>query len=362
MTQSAGTVAWTRGIGHVLINNVSVEIGGQQIDKHYGAWLQLWSELTLSAEHEDGYNVMIGNTTALTTAASSIDAATLYIPLQFWFNRNAGLALPMIALQYHEVKINLEFRPAAECYVTDDALAPTSGTPSITNASLWVDYVFLDTDERRQFSQIGHEYLIEQLQFTGEESYAATSVKSKLSFNHPCKELVFAFQLDANTASGRNRHIDYTDNGSGGSPYAGGDPLVDAKLLLNGHDRFAVRGAKYFNLVQPYQHHTRIPSTGIYVYSFAINPEEHQPSGTLNMSRIDNATLQLTLGSSAAGKLSTYATNYNVLRILSGMGGLRVLILLLIRRAGQKSVMQQTFGRCLLKKSFVLPKQQLLCC
>ena len=319
MTQSAGTVAWTRNIGHVLINNVSVEIGGQQIDKHYGAWLQLWSELTLSMEHDDGYNVMIGNTAALTTQAAAISASTLYIPLQFWFNRNPGLALPLIALQYHEVKINIEFRAASECYVTDDAAAPSSGTPAIVSASLWVDYVFLDTEERRQFSQIGHEYLIEQLQFTGEESYAATSVKSKLSFNHPCKELVFAFQLDANTASGANRYTDYTDNGAGGAPYAGDNPLVDAKLLLNGHDRFATRAAKYFNLVQPYQHHSRIPATGIYVYSFALKPEDHQPSGTLNMSRIDNATLQLTLGSSAAGKLSTFATNYNVLRILSGI-------------------------------------------
>jgi hypothetical protein len=253
----------------------------------------------------------------------------------------------------------LEFRSASECYVTDDAAAPSSGTPSISSASLWVDYVFLDTEERRQFSQIGHEYLIDQLQFTGEESFSATSAKSKLAFNHPCKELVFAFQLDANTASGANRWTDYTDNGAGSAPYAGGNPLVDAKLLLNGHDRFAVRPAAYFNLVQPYQHHTRIPATGVYIYSFALKPEEHQPSGTLNMSRIDNATLQLSLGSSAAGKLSVFATNYNVLRILSGMGGLRVLIIILIRRAGPKSVMPQTFGHCLRKKSFVLPKEHL---
>ena len=186
---SGTTTAWTRNIGHVLINNVEIEIGGQRIDKHYGEWLHIWSELTQTAEHEDGYNVMIGNTSELTTQAASIPAARLYVPLQFWFNRNPGLALPLIALQYHEVKVNLEFRPASECTVG----SPT-GTPSLSDASLYVDYVFLDTDERRQFAQVAHEYLIEQLQFTGAESFSNSSVKSKLNFNHPCKDLVWVVQ------------------------------------------------------------------------------------------------------------------------------------------------------------------------
>jgi len=312
----AGTdVAWVRNIGHVLINNVEIEIGGQRIDKHYGEWLHIWSELTQTAEHLDGYNVMIGNTTTLTTPGASVPASRLYIPLQFWFNRNPGLALPLIALQYHEVKINVEFRPVAECYV-----GTPSATPSLVDASLYVDYVYLDTDERRQFAQVAHEYLIEQLQFTGSESFSNSSVKSKLNFNHPVKELIWVVQLDDNTAA--NRWTDFTDNGAGGNPYAGGDPLTDAKLQLNGHDRFSVRSAAYFNLVQPYQHHTRVPSTGIYAYSFALKPEEHQPSGTVNMSRIDNATLQLTNATgSDAVKLRVYAVNYNVLRVMSGMGG-----------------------------------------
>lgn len=304
----AGTgVRWADNIGHVLINSVEVEIGGQRIDKHYGEWLQIWSELTQTAEHQDGYNVMIGNTTALTTAGVSTPATTLYVPLQFWFNRNPGLALPLIALQYHEVKINVEFRPVSEC-----TIGTVTGTPSLSQASLYVDYVYLDTDERRQFAQVAHEYLIEQLQFTGAESFSNSAVKSKLNFNHPVKELVFIVQPDANAAA--NEWTDFTNSGA--------DPLLEAKLQLNGHDRFSTRGAAYFNLVQPYQHHTRIPSTGIYCYSFALKPEEHQPSGTVNMSRIDNATLQLTNATGAnAVKLRSYAVNYNVLRVMSGMGG-----------------------------------------
>jgi hypothetical protein len=108
---------------------------------------------------------------------------------------------------------------------------------------------------------------------------------------------------------------------------AGYNPVVVAKIQLNGHDRFTEREGRYFNLVQPYQHHTNIPAVGINVYSFALKPEEHQPSGSCNFSRIDNATLLLTLSNNTVNTYNTaqvriYAVNYNVLRIMSGMGGL----------------------------------------
>ena len=324
MTMSSGTVAWTRNIGHVMLEYLNIEIGGQDIDRHYGDWLNIWNELTQTAEKEDGYNVMIGSTVSLTTPASTIPATTLYVPFQFWFCRNPGLALPLIALQYHEVKFNISFRAASECYVTSTGSAPSSGVPSIANASLYIDYVYLDTDERRQFAQVQHEYLIEQLQFTGAESYSNSAVKCKLALNHPCKELVWVVQLASNVATNKNRWADYTNSANtSGKEYVGEDPLASAKLQLNGADRFSVRNATYFNVVQPYQHHTRCPTTGIYVYSFALNPEQHQPSGTVNMSRIDNATLHLDLTTQTAPvQLRVYAVNYNVLRIMAGMGGL----------------------------------------
>jgi len=306
VTASSGNVEWCDEVGHNLIDEVSIEIGGQQIDKHYGDWLNIWNELTQTAEKASGYDVMIGNTSDLTTAASSLDETTLYVPLQFWFCRNPGLALPLIALQYHEVKFNISFKSLSQL-----CTGSISGSPSL-NASLYVDYIYLDTDERRQFAQVQHEYLIEQLQFTGSESVSATSFKSKLALNHPCKELIWVCQRDSVVAA----------NGWSNYSASGADTVVDAKLQLNGQDRFSTRAGSYFNLVQPYQHHTRIPAVGIYVYSFALNPEQHQPSGTVNMSRIDNATLQLTLASSAASKLRVYAVNYNVLRIMAGMGGL----------------------------------------
>jgi len=319
---TSGTVAWTRNIGHVLIDELSVDIGGSTIDKHYGIWLTIYNELTQCAEKEDGFNVMIGNVSTLTTLAATIPAASVYVPLQFWFNRNPGLALPLIALMYHDVKINITFRPAVECYVTGDN-APLTTLPVLQNVVLYIDYIFLDAAERRMFSQMNHEYLIEQLQYQGAESYSNSSVRQKLNFSHPCKEIIWIIQPDANVIGGANRWVDFTDNGTGANPYGGNDPMVDGKIQLNTHDRISTRKAAYFNLIQPYQFHTRVPSTGIYVYSFALKPEEHQPSGSINMSRIEGVNLLLNLSTGTSPtRVYPFAVNYNMLRITAGMGGL----------------------------------------
>ena len=313
-----------------LINYVEIEIGGQKIDKHYSHWMYVWNELSLPVSKKDAYKKMVGANDKL----KSLTNANLYIPLEFWFCRNVGLALPLIALQYHEVKINILFE------TKDNCLGNTGELLDLTSTTLWVDYIFLDTDERRRFAQLSHEYLIEQLQFTGTESIndSATSIKPKLSFNHPCKELVWfcASSHSATKATINNNWVNYS---TGTNEYAAGNselfketsaitstnPIKTAKLVLNGNDRFSARPGSYFNLIQPFQHHENIPSnSGINVYSFALKPEEHQPSGTLNMSRIDTAVLNLDVTSSMIGSknLHVYAVNYNVLRILSGMGGL----------------------------------------
>ena len=428
---------WLDFPGHQLVQQVEVEIGGQRIDRHYGDWMHIWCQLTMDKNQERGYYKMVGNTTQLTfitdpsfadvdgpcdsdaprqvcAPRNALPETTLYIPLQFWFNCNPGLALPLIALQYHEVKINLDIRPIDECLWAVDSLdysesatvskVSSAYNQSLVAASLYVDYVYLDTDERRRMAQNPHEYLIHQLQFTGDESVGSSSNKIKLNFNHPVKELVWVVQPDANVdycaslEAGQTLYkalgaqpFNYTDaidalpnslfafggaTASQGStavinndmfndPAAvdadgtmnwgmttndansgvsdagtfvlaetsldmhcwGENPVVTAKLQLNGQDRFSEREGTYFDLVQPFQHHTRAPDTGINVYSFALRPEEHQPSGTCNMSRIDNATLQLVLSnatveSTNTAKVRVYATNYNVLRIMSGMGGL----------------------------------------
>ena len=501
---------WLDFPGEQLIAQVEVEIGGQRIDRQYGDWMHIWNQLTMTAEQQRGYFKMIGNTTQLTfitdpsfaevdgpcdslaprqvcAPRNALPETTLYVPLQFWFCTNPGLALPLIALQYHEVKINLDIRPIDECLwavttlsCNSNSYANTSngaltgvaqGNPAVAGyaanqyapgrpvpaaiaynqslvaASLYVDYVFLDTDERKRFAQNHHEYLITQLQFTGDESVGSSANKIKLNFNHPVKELIWVVQPDQNVdycsslvcdallfkvlgaqpfnytdaidalpnaihafggpasvAADSRAYIDaqglFTDAGAldydippgftgywngpqdvyneanlGGpsvptSPATstlsasilaqlqdlaahghtegstvsdagtfvltetsldlhcwGQNPVVTAKLQLNGQDRFSEREGSYFSWVQPYQAHTRNPDEGINVYSFALRPEEHQPSGTCNFSRIDNATLQLVLSNATVegtktAKVRVYATNYNVLRIMSGMGGL----------------------------------------
>ena len=292
LPEASASNTYVDNVGHALVKSVEIEIGGQRIDKHYGDWLSIWNELSQTEGHYDGYEEMV----------SAPTGGLVMVPLQFWFCRNPGLALPLIALQYHEVKINIEFASLADCLKEEDDM-PTIKT--LANAQLYVDYVYLDTDERRRFAQVSHEYLIEQLQFTGDESWNGSI---KLNFNHPVKELVW---VEKETGAKTGVFDNYYDR---------------AQIQLNSHERFSDRTSDYFQLVQPYQHHERVPvGKNINVYSFALKPEEHQPSGTCNMSRIDNATLKLSPSSNIVPvgmNVKVFAVNYNVLRIMSGMGGL----------------------------------------
>ena len=302
--QTLAADAYISEVGHYLMKSCEVEIGGQRIDKHYGAWLAIWSSLSVPAGKSVQYQSKMVEGGDVANAARSC-----IIPLQFWFCRHTGLALPLIALQYHEVKFAIEFESLSNLCIAGS----TGSDGSITSASMYVDYIYLDTEERRRFAQISHEYLIEQLQFTGDESISGASNRVKLNFNHPVKELIWVCQDGALDAS------NFADSGAL-------NPCEKAKLQLNGHDRFSERAGSYFNVVQPYQHHSNIPATGINCYSFALKPEEQQPSGSANMSRIDNATLQLTASAlmyqGTSPVVKVFATNYNVLRIMSGMGGL----------------------------------------
>ena len=360
----SGEFKWTYGVGNALVKQAEIEIGGQLIDRHYGDWMNIWTELTMPAGKRNGYDNMVGNTlTASSDQRGQLDADAaayrLYVPFQFWFNRNPGLALPLIALQYHEVKLNLEIRPVTDLIIAgSEAGTAYSSTPSGQSFKLYVDYVYLDTDERRRFAQVSHEYLIEQVQFTGTETVAAATTNKNvtLNFNHPVKELIWA-HTTSNRAQAYSASVTGSGcwfNYSGSSTATGADSFTTALLQLNGHDRFSVRYSDYFRKVQNVEHHTRTPRVGgdlagqltdttqlalrqyIYSYSFALSPEEHQPSGTCNFSRIDNAVLQLNYGSdsqlgvtpasalsaSQSLNLNVYAVNYNVLRIMSGMGGL----------------------------------------
>lgn len=399
VTVTSGTeFRWLNWIGHALIKNMEVEVGGQRLDKHYGDWLHIYNEYNQEPGKKTGYANMVGNVPRLTQLYSgngtndvTVPQVTLYIPMIFWFNKNIGLSLPLIALQYHEVKINVEFRTKRECCWNPNNLT----VDPLVSASIWFDYVFLDTEERRRTAQISHEYLIDQLQFTGDESITAESNKIKLSVNHPTKAIYFVVQSDANVESSvgdvkkGQQWFNYTDDkdlthftGTPSDPLGGGmagnnspfnplalplftsggglegdvssgtafdasgnginwsgvmnpnapslplfdvgeNPVISAKLQLNGHDRFAEREGRYFNLVQPYQHHTNIPATGINMYAFAYKPFDLQPTGSCNMSRIDSIVfnLRVTPKAKVASKARFYSVSINVFRLTAGMGG-----------------------------------------
>jgi hypothetical protein len=436
--------SFVENLGHSIINSCKVEIGGSKIDEQYGDWLNIWNELAGACAQDRGLDKMIGNTSELRSFTSSKDKYSMYIPMKFWFCRNNGLALPLIALQYHDVRVTFNFHDAINCISTDEGASRSD--VKFKDATLLIDYVYLDSEERKRFAQASHEYLIEQLQYTGEESVNTQHERFRLNFNHPCKALYWALKVgkysdgnpvicladdgqvsleryvkvlyiasrkgatlagivndDGNEenfafpmaddltgilktqAASITGHIVYTQNDTQTAPatldncvivdhgitvadmsngtvaallqtganaagpndilkafsrsmrsgnnyglYVDGsqNPVSSGKLQLNGHDRFSTRDGNYFNYVQPYEHFTNTPADGINVYSFALNPEEHQPSGSCNMSRIDNATLLLHFSANESDWLTDntviqiYTVNYNVLRIMSGMGGL----------------------------------------
>jgi hypothetical protein len=492
---STNNVSWgfVRRLGHALVSDCKIEIGGSNIDEHYSDWLNVWYELTHKVGQERGYAKMIGDVPELTTLSyAGTRPYRMYIPLIFWFNRNNGLALPLIALQYHDVRVTLIYRDLASCVNYAGSVAPML-TSVMGDNYLLIDYVYLDAEERKRFAQASHEYLIEQLQFTGSESLTQTTNKIRLNFNHPCKYLIWAPHLDRYNT--RNAWVSYATDGnwatandtfakllfiatsqnlnitssagiytvtvnphdstsagdlftpaadayyatstnptiasllskidvklvrqdnaiptgdasistgltatiSTGNSLSGllqdllnnsvvvqnnltmqdiskklsdlvlllnpttgfpaqilslgqvniidytnygnfldgsDNPVYNSKLQLNGHDRFQQRDGYYFNYVQPMQHFSNTPADGINVYSFALKAEDHQPSGSCNFSRIDNATLQVDvglynsnnfptyfqdfIGINSSSLLNIFTVNYNVLRIMSGMGG-----------------------------------------
>lgn len=373
-TLGTGTTSnwcWVNYVGYRLLKEVTIEIGGQPIDRHYSTWFYMWFELSTPAAKREGLQKMVGGYDVteipLGLTTNAIVPKTLYVPLVFWFNTHPGLALPLIALQYHEVKLYIQMESLNHSVVllsttggtTFDSVlnqqwnyasgpgAPTvyqgdgSTTPSI-NISVWADYYYLDSEERRRFAQLSHEYLIKQVQQIS-ESLGTVSDSSHQqidyrTFNHPVAFNVWGFRkTDPAT------QVDWTNftNSTPFLQFLGLSIVNQHKLVLNGNDRYNDKDADYYNLVQPYNHFTAIPPVGILTYSYALQPIEHQPSGTLNFSRIDNASNRFSVIKDMTqlnGLLNTtksawsisgsgyegvvYAVNYNVLRIMSGMGGL----------------------------------------
>jgi hypothetical protein len=346
-------------LGYNLLDYVELDIGGQIIDKQYSEFMFLWDSLTSDIQTSAKLWAMVGKGKAAgastlddTTGCSTQPATgrpvlpnTLYIPLFFFFTRNPGLALPLISLQYHEVKINVQWnqpKTIAGSFLSADV----AKLPQATSAAMYIDYIYLDTEERRRFAQQSHEYLIEQVQFNEDQGISSANQRIDLTFNHPVKELIWVVQPHSYTDC--SAAAEWSDTRL--RPFTYDSPAVyEQWIQFNGQDRLDRRYGDYYNKVQPYQYHTGlaggcvgasgqefglVSQPGVYVYSFALKPEEHQPTGTCNFSRIDTATIVMNLsgaitvadadsqGRNSNWDVRVYATNYNILRIMSGMGGL----------------------------------------
>ena len=346
-------------LGYNLVKYVELDIGGQLIDRLYGEWLFLWDCLSSSMQQGVKLHRMVGaadigpaagvlsvpNTSLCNNnSGRPVNPTVLYIPLTFFYTKNPGAALPLIALQYHEVKLNIQWND--QKFIAGNFNAAATSTPQPVQAAVYVDYIYLDTEERRRMAQQSHEYLIEQSQYNEDKGISSYNNRIDLTFNHPVKELVWVVQpsnyTDCRLAGAGTRLRPFTYDQ---------DAIYEQWIQINGQDRLDKRYGDYFNKVQPYQHHTgsfsavrehvgyvtsstntdnRLGQRGAYMYSFALRPEEHQPSGTCNFSRIDTATIVMTVNgavtispdSDATWDVRVYAVNYNILRIMSGMGGL----------------------------------------
>ena len=328
---------WVNDTAYSLIKDISVEIGEKEIDKHTGEWLNIWGELTVPASQRQGYNEMVGHSDVFPNPA--IDPTrplSLTIPLRFWFCNTIGAALPLIALQAHPVRIIIHIRPFQEMWWSlsvpsgPSIACPAIPAVSITRFQMFGDYVYLDKDERQRFAAADHEYLIDQLQISPKQSVSAGIGKLSipLYFNHCCKEFIWVLQ-ESRVQAAREwfNFCSKLQNGGADPGVIETDLLETAIIRLDGYDRFYVRNAAYFRLTQVIQHHTSVPTAPkyIYLYSFSLKPEEEQPSGSLNCSKIDDIVLGLTFNPTEVGQdrtVQVYATNYNVLRIVGGLGGL----------------------------------------
>mgnify|MGYP006131697229 FL=1 len=344
-TDKSDPVSWVNAVGHAIIRSYSIRIGETIIDKQYGTWLEIWSELTVNNDHRTAYNNLVGKHNYFTNSTQT-GSLELYIPLQFWFCKNVSLALPIIALQRQDVIIEFEFSDFDELVTTRN---PVIATDKQFKCEFYIKNYFLDDAERKVFARNKYRYLIEQLQIQTISFDRSTTEKViDIPFNHPVKELIWVAQrqdsvnyIDDSGTEIINNLFNFSNVPDPTVSTTDNNTVLSSNFVFEGNDYFEDRRTTtgsgsssvpsyYFRIVQPYEHHSRTPvNRYINVYSFALNPEEHQPSGSLNFSMIDNAYLKIVLNPHNESNeisnqyfITVFATNYNILSIEDGIASL----------------------------------------
>jgi hypothetical protein len=333
------SAAWyTDAIGNSMINNVEIQIGNHQFDRHTGEYMEIMSAMMDAPERLLGE--MIGKyATIVERIFAGQNTQRLYTPLKFWFCRFHEQALPMIGLYWHDVTVMFDQRPITDLYHTSGgATGHTTVVADPVETYLIGNYVYLDKPERASFASGKHEYLFDQLQFMGEDTHvAATTVQQhSIRFNHPVQEIIWVCQRDALVTGGPaagNNWFEYHGvpfNESGFGPTHDTDAFETATILLNNHERTMDHFAAYYRLVQPWERHTRnlAHNRWIYSYAFGLRPEHLMDTGSVNMSRMDNAVLRITYPSVASGRswdgrTRVYARSKNLAKNCIGMMGIK---------------------------------------
>ena len=324
--------AWTNNIGNNLIDTIDITIGNTKLDQHSGTWLNIFNSLYGKLSQQNIYDKMIGNVESLTTLNNEPKLSyVLYIPLQFWFCRYPGLSIPIISLKYHEISINLKLKNLIDvAYFSSDDISDNMSQfqskyqINLDNTKLYTEYIFLDTVEHKRFAESSHEYLVETVHEYIVSNIFTSETNIKLRFSHPTKYIVWYAQPES-----------YTQNLSGKTnPLWNKYSLDDNKsnifestyIQTNLVDRTdPLLGPDYYNLIQPLWHFNRSIPSGLNIYSFALNPMQHQPSGSINLSRLTSFNIRSIFSNEimefAPIRMVFYTVSYNVLRFMSGMGG-----------------------------------------
>jgi hypothetical protein len=317
-------VSWTNGVGYFMIDYVELQLGGEPIDRITGDLMDAWMELSTQLGIKNSLYTMIGKSITFNKNTQT-GIKKLLIPLPFWFTRGVERALPLISMQYIDVKIVIQFKTFDQCWfkLSDGAIPPEK--VMITRSSLICNYIYLDTHERQKMaSQETIEYLIEQFQIANVTNITLNTINLNVPiyFNHPIKELIWMYRT--NVATNTNNYYNYANIINYNTPNEiRMEPFDNLQLRFNGNDRFENISSRYFYLYQPYRHHSCGTSQYIHVYTFALNPEGVQPSGTCNFSKLDNVVLNLSCTPNIQdGSIYIYGVNYNILRIQSGMAGI----------------------------------------
>lgn len=384
---------WIENVSQYMIYSCAVRIDTQLIDQLWGEWMDVWNELSLSTDKKGSYDKMSGNVEEFVNprllspivvidnnnisysyypvgsslSSPSIKGRRVFIPLQFWFTKNPGLALPLIALQYQNIDITIELRAAGELYQIFDEesgiyispdeyrsrhlnlnvgkfnedydvngvpnhdvslqrfMVPVNAdysylAPSVDiDAYLECNFVFLDEPERKPMAGNTHDYLVERV-FRLDREGVGRQETIDLVLQNPVKEIIWITRRG--DTHKYNSWSNFTNSLLKLPNY---NILSTAKFMWNGMERIEDKSAEYFNYIQPFQHHTRSPRDGIYSYSFALYPEKIQPSGSFNASTINKIQMYVTTTPPEDGngyEFVIYAVYYNLFRVMAGSGGM----------------------------------------